>query len=230
MKKKLICLLSLLSLPLYATNENIKNEENQIGENLKVDVKFTLPKEIIKYVVFASKDNGKIMEDTLKLPNFIMSQDVAKAGFVEDPPKVYVKRVVDGKISELTNTDKITYILEHTDGFMPNVLNDTINEGSTSYRQITSYLPKTTLDDIVKNSGINGYSVSDNGSIIKTGASEAYFPAAQINMFNNNGVLETTSPSNKYPYPIPKEDREKIESYIGSGKEIGNVSLKVKVE
>lgn len=222
-------ILVLLSFQLHGNNQT-PEKENQIGEKLKVDVKFTLPKEIIKYVVFA--ENKGVREDTLNLPDFVLSQNSLKAGFVETPPKVYTKRIVNGKIQDLALTDKITYILTHEDGFMPTVLNDTIKEGSTSYRQITSYLSKATLEEIIKGSGIKGYSVSDKGSIIRNGTSplQAYFPAAQIDMRNNNGILETTSPSNKYPYSIPQEDVQKIEEYVGSGKSLGNVSLKVQVE
>lgn len=230
MKKILFFILSLLSIITYANDENI---ENQIGEKLEIDVKFTLPKEIIKYVVYAEK-NG-VIEDTLNLPNFFMSQDSSKAGFVETPPKVYVKRIIDGKISELSDTERVTYVLNHVDGFMDSttVPNDEINPLGTSYRQITSYLTRTTLEDIIKNSGIVGYSVNTRGSIIKNNSGtppKIYFPAAQINMYNNNGVLETTSPKNIYSYPIPIEDIQKIETYIGNGKPLGNVSLKVIVK
>lgn len=227
MKKILLIILSLLSIVVYAIEENI---ENQIGEKLKVDVKFTLPKEIIKYVVYAEK--GGVIEDKLNLPDFIMSQDSAKAGFIEPPPKVYVKRIVGEEIADLSPTEKVTYILNHTDGFMPIVLNDTIKEGSTSYRQITGYLAKSTLENIIEGSGIKGYSLSTSGSIVKTGTSplQVYYPAAQINMKNNGGVLETTSPSNNYPYPIPQADIQKIEAYIGSGKPLGNVSIKAVIE
>lgn len=229
MKKILLLILSLLSVHTYSSNEKT---ENQVGKNLKLDVKFTLPKEIIKYVVFASDNDGKIMEDTLNLPDFVMSQELSKAGFLVPPPKVYTKRIIDGKVEALSDTEKVTYVLIHKDGFMPVVLNDTIKEGNTSYRQITGYLSKSTLEDIIKGSGIKGYSISSSGSIIKTGTSplQAYYPAAQINMYNNNGVLETTSPPNKYTYPIPLEDRAKIETYIGTGKPLGDVSLKVIIE
>lgn len=222
-------ILVLLSFQVYGNNQT-QEKENQIGEKLKVDVKFTLPKEVIKYVVYA--ENKGIREDSLNLPDFILSQDPSKAGFVEAPPKVYTKRIVNGEIQDLALTDKITYILTHKDGFMPTVLNDTIKQGSTSYRQITSYLPKATLEEIIRGSKIKDYSVTEKGVIIKNGTNplQAYFPAAQINMYNNNGVLETASPSNKYHYSIPQEDIEKIERYVGSGKALGNVSLKVKVE
>lgn len=222
-------ILVLLSFQVYGNNQT-QEKENQIGEKLKVDVKFTLPKEVIKYVVYA--ENKGIREDSLNLPDFILSQDSSKAGFVEAPPKVYTKRVVNGEIQDLALTDKITYILTHKDGFMPTALNDTIKQGSTSYRQITSYLPKATLEEIIRGSKIKDYSVTEKGVIIKNGTNslQAYSPAAQINMYNNNGVLETTSPSNEYPYSIPQEDIEKIERYVGSGKALGNVFLKVKVE
>ncbi|MGL5725253.1 hypothetical protein [Cetobacterium sp.] len=228
MKKIWFIMLSLLSISIYAVEENM---ENQIGEALKIDVKFTLPKEIIKYVVYAEKNGLK--EDTLNLPDFLMSQDSSKAGFVEAAPKVYVKRIVNGEISDLSNTENVTYILNHADGFMPLVLTDTIEEGSTSYRQITGYLAKSTLEDIINNSGIKGYSISSTGSIIKNDSGtpqQVYYPAAQINMKNNGGVLEVTSPSNNYPYPIPQADIQKIETYIGSGKPLGNVSLKVLIQ
>lgn len=229
MRKIWVIILSLLSIQLYAANEN---RENQIGENLKIDVKFTFPKEIIKYIVYASDDDGKTMNDTLNLPDFVMSQDSSKAGFIAPTPKVYVKRIINDKIEELASTEKVTYTLTHLDGFMPNVLNDTIKEGSTSYRQITGYLAKSTLEKIIEGSGITGYSISQNGSIIKNGTSpsQVYYPAAQINMYNNKGVLETTSPTNNSSFSIPVEDRSKIEAYIGSGKPLGNVSLKVNVE
>lgn len=228
MNKYLLIILSLLSIVIYGTDENI---ENQIGEKLKIDVKFTLPKEIIKYVVYASEDDGITKQDTLNLPDFIMSQNPSRAGFVEAPPKVYVKRVINENIEELQPTEKVVYKLTHLDGFMGDsiALTDTIAEGSTSYRQITSYLPKTTIEDIITNSGINGYSITNSGNIAKTGTSplQLYFPAAQINLKNNNGVLETTSPENKYSYPIPEDDIKKIEAYIYGGKSLGNVSLKV---
>lgn len=227
MKKILLIILSILSIITYATDENT---ENQIGEKLKVDVKFTLPKEIIKYVVYAEK--GGVIEDKLILPDFVISQDVTKAGFVEVPPKVYVKRVVNGKMENLSSTEKVTYVLNHVDGFMmpSSVPNDTIAEGSISYRQITSYLAKSTLEDVIKNSGIKGYIINERGSIVRAGTSplEVYSPGAQINMTNTGGVLETTSPKNSYPYSsIPTEDIQKIEAYIGSGKPLGNASLKV---
>lgn len=231
MKKILLILLGLLSIVVYASDENI---ENQIGEKFKVDVKFTLPKEIIKYAVYASDDNGKTMQDTLNLPDFIMSQNSSKAGFVEVPPKVYVKRVINGKMDELISTEKVIYELSHLDGFMGEsiALTDSIEEGNTSYRQITAYLPKATLEDIIQNSGIKGYSISKAGSIVKTGTSplQVYYPAAQINLKNNQGVLEATSPMNQSFFSIPADDIHKIEAYIGSGKSLGNASLKVTVK
>ncbi len=226
MKKILFMILSLLCIQVYGEEENIKN---QIGEKLKIDVKFTLPKEIIKYVVYASKDEGATKEDRLNLPDFIMSQEKNKSGFIETVPKVYTKRVIDGKIAELDPYEEgsLTYKLSHADGYMGNVSNDTIGNGGTSYRQITSYLSKATLENIIRNSGIEGYSISQNGSIKK--GETVYFPANQINMKNNKGVLETTSPINNSSNPIPQEDIAKIEGYIGSGQPLGNVSLEVNI-
>lgn len=227
MKKLLFIILALSTIVIYATDQNI---ENEIGEKLKVDIKFTLPREIIKYVIYAEK-NG-IKEEKLNLPDFIMSQDSSKAGFIESPPKIYVKRIINGKIENLGAAEKVTYILNHADGFMPIALTDKIVVGTISRRQITSYLAKTTLENIVKNSGINGYSVGKEGSIEKTGTSPLlkYFPAAQINMKNNNNILEITSPPNKYPYSIPQEDIQKIEAYMEKEKLFGNVFLKVVIE
>lgn len=230
MNKVLFFMLSLLSIQAFSVEE--QQVKNQIGENLKVDIKFTLPKETIKYVVFASDDGGNTMKDTLELPDFIMSQDPAKAGFIAPPPKVYTKRIVGGKIENLSSTEKVTYVLNHTDGFVPNAEIDTIETGNTSHTQITSYLPKTTLENIVQRSGIKGYSMSRLGGIVQEGTSpiKAYFPAAQINMHNNNGVLEITSPLNDNNSSIPPEDRAKIEAYIGSGKPLGTITLKVMVK
>ncbi|MGL5413970.1 hypothetical protein [Cetobacterium sp.] len=232
MKKITLLIIGIiLSYNSYSLVES--NKENELGENLKVDVRMTLPKEIIKYVVYASSDEGKTMEDTLVLPDFVMTQDTTKAGFQgATAPKVYTKRVVGGKVENLSSTEKVTYELTHPDGFMPKVLNDTIKESSTSYRNITGYLPKSTLTQIVNMLG-KDYVVSETGSIRK-GSSDAvttpaYVPGAQINMHNNKGILETTTPSYTHAFQIPAEDISKIETFIGSGLPLAKVSLKVSI-
>lgn len=60
--------------------------------------------------------------------------------------------------------------LTHLDRFMVDsiVNTDTIENGNISYRKITSYLNKATSEDIIRNSEINGYSISKDGSIVRT--------------------------------------------------------------
>lgn len=230
MKKILLfIMLNIFTLQSYTITQETK-ENNQIGEKLKIDIKFTIPKEIVKYIVFASDDQGNTMKDTLELPDFILSQDINKSGFIATPPTVYTKRIINNKIEELSASDKVTYVLTHEDGFFPIVLNDTLgSSGQNSFRIIMNYLPKIVLEDIANMLG-SGYTVSPGGNLKK--GNLVYSPAKQIHMYNYKGVLTTESIDSKGVNSFSQEDIKKIETYVAekNGLDITNVYLEVKLE
>lgn len=228
LKIKIFCCIFLVGFfRLYGIEEN---NINQLGEKLKVNVKFSIPKNPIKYVVYASNDDGKTMSDTLQLPSFILSQDPNKAGFITSPPKVYTKRVVNGKLVDLEGTDKVTYTLTHPDGFMPKVLTDTMGpQGTTNNRLPINYLSKATLDRIVAILG-NKYEVNDRGNIMIKGTNKRYAPAATIKMLSHNGILEIASSKYEEFNKIPSEDIQKVENFISGGVSMARVVLKVTLD
>lgn len=224
-----IIFLLILSLASFKVNAQEKISENQIGENLKVNVVFTLPEEVVKYSVYV--DNDGVIEDVLNLPDFIMSQDSTKAGFVKSPSRVYTKRIVNGEFIDLL-TENVTYTLTHADGFMNSSTNDIIKPYEENLKEITSYLPKSTLENIVQSLG-KDYVVDQYGNIKKGGVDSSfpkYSSGAMVRMYNDNGVLVVSSPLSGVTKQIPDEDIKKIEDYIGNGSTFANVILKVQID
>lgn len=232
MKKTILFLMGiLLSFNSYGLIDS--NKENQLGENLKVDVKINIPKTNVKYVTYASLDNGATMSDTLELPDFILSQNSAVAGFVDTPISiVYTKKIVDGQKVDL-GTEKVFYEIKHPDGFFfPG--NDKLGpEGRTSTKVPTTLLPKSVLEDIVKILG-KDYRLNEHGNIVN-GPGDAYYnryaPAVNIVFHTANGTLDVKSVIyTKEVNCLPIEDVRKIEAYLKNKTPIADIFLEVTIE
>ncbi len=82
---------------------------------ISVTGKVTSDIPVIKYVVYASDDNGVTKEDVLQLNDFVISHDSSLAGFKEENPKVYVKRVTgttgQETVEELNSVEEIEFMV-----------------------------------------------------------------------------------------------------------------------
>lgn len=242
--KKVILFVSMAISVICATNQNLSEEvakENQLGQNLKLDVKVTIPKEIVKYAVYSTNDKERTIKDTLSLPVFYLTQDSTKAGFQQgaEIPTVYTRIVRNGEVDTVTNVNA-TYILTHPDGFFPNnVANATLGpQGSVLFILPTSLLSKEKLEGIVSELNKTGsgknYFLSSTGSICKGSATQGsprYAPAAMIKFHNYQGVLTVKSEPYNENYKLPAEDIAKIESLLAGEIPIAEgVHFVVKVE
>lgn len=117
MKKVLLGLLAMSAVSMAAVTDVTKpavggTDVFQTGQEGVIPVvgKLTSTVPVVKYVVFASEDNGVTMLDTLNLKDFIMSSEASvDGGFVAENPKVFVKRLNGNTVEELKDTDNVQF-------------------------------------------------------------------------------------------------------------------------
>ena len=101
MKKVLLGLLALSAVSMAAapnlgadaTAETNIFQSGQEGGISVTGTVITSDIPVVKYVVYASDDEGTTKEDTLMLSDFLLSQNADVVGYTTLNPKVYVKRV-----------------------------------------------------------------------------------------------------------------------------------------
>ncbi len=232
MKKIILFTLTMIAGLSYAVGvDSVQpstelSKENQLGQNIKLDVKVNIPKTSLKYVVYASGDNEKTISDTWELPTFYLSQDKTKAGFQgATPPKVYTRIVKDDGTVDTAATVKATYVIKHPDGFFEGNNDQALGpQGQTKYLIPTMLLPKAKLQEIAKKMG-SDYVVSSNGNIRKgndASTSPRYSAAKTLKLKSYQGVLSVEDYDYDEYYKLPAEDIAKLEALLGEELDIAN--------
>ncbi len=188
----------------------------------------TLPP--VKYVVYASGDNRTTKEDVLALPDFILSQDENKAGFVGVVPKVYVERIA-GRIgaetyAKLDPTEIVKY------GILIPDYSSLVSLGQPSQGTYmissTALISKKVLEEMItSNNALTGYTIKNDGRLRH--ANGTTFESSKIIKLSSpeNGVIEIQAikNSNNSHQPYPTE----LETAFLNGKQISS-SIKVTVK
>ena len=184
----------------------------------------TIPK--VKYVVYASKDNGATKEDVLQLTDFILSQDAAKGGFIGANPKVYVKRVVGGTYGELDTAENVEFKINHKDH--PHY--------STWRNQMAGFYPSTLSNKIeiekilAANPVLAGFNVNSNDGHIRDKNNQLYLASNIIVIdFESKGVMTVTDINNPDLSQLSPEETRAIEDGFKNGIPM-NVEMLIRVK
>ncbi|WP_407536460.1 hypothetical protein [Cetobacterium somerae] len=112
MKKVLLGLLALSAVSMAAPITNATMNAEGVNETsvfnqgdkgiVKVEGSMVSKVPVLKYVIYAGNAEGTIMEDELVLPDFILSNKIAEAGFDRTVVKnnVYVKKIIANGATE----------------------------------------------------------------------------------------------------------------------------------
>lgn len=248
MKKFLLGLLALSSMSLAANVDlEVTPTENtnvfQTGQLGKIQVEATLMTDVpvVKYVVFASATGDlSDAQDTLVLPSLVLTRDESKNTFVGTPDKIYVKRVMNGALGELTDTDNVSFLATGFDESYTSHTADVITLGKTTMvYPMTAFISKTRLAEIATTAygGVDGAAPDINA----WGEIEAIFNGERrILRFPNKinarhetrGVLElgTTSDSaySEAQTMTQEQSEPAMEQFVGSV--TGTVYFQVKID
>ncbi|MGL5595618.1 MAG: hypothetical protein ACRDDH_16910 [Cetobacterium sp.] len=145
------------------TGTNIFEGKN-IGQ-MSVTGKIMSDIPLVKYVLFASPDDGATIVDKLELPNYILSQDSSKAGLQGQSSKVFIKRVVGGAIADLDPTEVARFSIQTKFSSSPEWLAFTAGK---RYWNIIGTLSDSQLAAISSRIGSADYAVESNG-VVNTG-------------------------------------------------------------
>lgn len=214
----------ICSTAAFSLGENDMDKINELGENLKLNIKVTIPAQEISYLIYV--DNKGKKEETLNLPSFLLSEDKDKFGFVEECPKVCVKRVVNNKMEDLTmeEKEKIEYTLINEKGY----INDSINLKTPLQRNILSFLSKDELQSMRNFLG-DKYEISTDGDLISE--NQKYIPTKDVHMAVVDGELIIRDEKNSNITTQSILTEKKIEAYINkkNNLEITGLNLRVKI-
>ncbi|MGL5723491.1 hypothetical protein [Cetobacterium sp.] len=243
MKKVLLGLLALSAVSMAAA-PNLGDDPTagtNVFQNLQegaISITGTLTSKVpvVKYVVFASEDNGVTKEDTLMLKDFILATD-STSGFISANPKVYVKRVVGAAgaedYAELEIGDDVSFKYE-ADSFYSDVNNKGWIAAGGEVKSIhaLSLLSKDTLQDAINLTGVPGVVVTTTGTIATTNAAAMYKVGMQLHFRSPvSGELEVahmTSTSTVPAFTAPT--MTKFDNAFAGGKAITNAKILVKVD
>ena len=184
----------------------------------------------VKYVIYASKDNGTTKEDVLQLTDFILTQDVKKVGFVGINPKVYVKRVVSTgggeTYGELDPSERLELKVISND--FPGLA--TLNWREEISMGITSFMNKVEVEKIIAgNSILNGFTVDDMGRI---GTQKELYNVRKALAIRNLGsgeiIVDTSSVMGGSHLPIEKITA--FEDGFKAGIPMGDVKLQIRIK
>lgn len=146
----------------------------------------------VKYVVYASENNGATKEDVLALKDFIISTKNTTAGFIAPNPKVYVKKVVSNgvamDVANLDSTDKVLFKVKFPDfPVFDNTLG--IAQGVKLNYSPMAFVPKSVSEDIINSNAIlRGVSL-DEGGWLYDGNNYIQINAIELTQ-KEQGVLE----------------------------------------
>ena len=243
MKKVLLGLLALSAVSM-AVAPNLGDAATagtnvfQTGQEGAISItgKITSTIPVVKYVVYASDDNGTTKEDTLILKDFIVSQDDSTAGFTGTNPKMYVKRVGGTTGAEtyeaLEAGDDVKFKLE-VDSFYTGVVPVWTGTGGKIMIEPTGLLSKATLEEIIAASGNSTLMVSSAGSIADSTEAKHY-RGKQLIQFDviANGEIETKNLAQFAPASstLDSADLAAVERGFAGGKAISNAKILVKVD
>lgn len=147
----------------------------------------------IKYVVYATKDEGVTKNDVLELSDFVTSMEERKAGFVDMNPKVCVRKVVDGKILELDDDEEMVFACRNKT--IQRVSTVDIKEGGKVDWSAYQLLSKEKLEDVVKKANLEiadfsekgEFELSEGAIVLKQGTNISYYHDGKTMEFTNSG-------------------------------------------
>ncbi len=182
MKKVLMGLIGTSSISLAAALDVTASPStgtNIFSDKGKIEVKGALvtTPSIVKYVVFASSTRtSDDMQDSLILPNMVLSFNDSENGFSgnKTPDKIYVKRTLRGVLKELTNADNVTFSLSGWDNDYTEIKDKSLAVSDSVKVPMTSFISKTKLISIAQEAyageGV-APAVLPSGSLILTSTS-----------------------------------------------------------
>ncbi len=179
---------------------------------------------VVKYVVYASDDNGATKLDTLALKPLILGYNGEKGtGFDGLNPKVYVKRVVGevgGKtVENLGAADVVSFRLDHKDS--PKRGNY-VNNGTYYSTQMLLYAQ---LEEIV--TSIADPTIKVVGDLINIG--DKVFTGGSILRFNGTTNGEIVITSERLDTEATAEGNNKVLAGFAGGKEMIDKILSIKI-
>ena len=177
MKKVLMGLIGISSISLAAALDVTASPStgtNIFSDKGKIEVKGALvtTPSIVKHVVFASSTGtSDDMQDSLILPNMVLSFNDSESGFSgnKTPDKIYVKRTLRGVLKELTNADNVTFSLSGWDNDYTEIKDKSLAVSNSVKVPMTSFISKTKLISIAEEAyaGENvTCSVESSGSLL----------------------------------------------------------------
>lgn len=248
MKKKILLGMAGLCLATSAMAKPVEIKvDPQEGTNvftggqkgsIAVNGKLVSNKPAVKYIVFATSDEGKTQQDELKLTNFVICESDAlggeKPGFTGANPKVMVRRLEGNEIKPLSAGEKVLLSLENKT--VSQASSEVKKEGERVRIEPLALLSHDMLDELVGNLnklGIGNYHIDEVGNIARDSDKTAYH-AVKMVAFNNIGQgdisIENCEQSSK-PRMDKHEEIDTIESFLAVGKDIaGNCVLRVEVQ
>ncbi len=197
---------------------------------------------VIKYVVYASSDNGATKEDVVQLTDFVINHDTSLAGFKDVNPKVYVKRVTGttgAEVAEdLNPTDVINFKIS-LDPSQPTRLSSGWLATSASY-SISPLLLLAKADVEAVRDGANAklggtdIRIEDKENVkqgLFTVSDVGYYGGGKLVKFTvtESGILEITN-GDVSEVSLRKNQLEAINEQFAGGKNIpANTKILVKL-
>ena len=183
----------------------------------------TIPK--VKYVVYASKDNGATKEDVLQLADWVISQDITKAGFVGANPKVYVKRVVGGTYGELDPAEIVEFKINHKDytTFLD-------NWGDQAAFHTYTGISKVEMEKIIASNPIlTGATITDMGHFIAL--KNKYYYEHKLIVFNlgTKGIITIEDMDSGTKSTLTPEENRAVEDGFKNGIPM-NIEMLIRVK
>ena len=195
MKKKIVTLVGALAISSMAMAGTVDPSANPAdgtnvwttGQTGSIAVKGRMISEKkvdeVKYVIYAGEDKS----DVLNLPDFTLSDDKDRCGFVKEPDNVYVKRVVNGEIVDLLPQDGYKYRLTVADGYTQRDWSDGGSKNSQVSR-VMKILEKDTAKKLKEEFG-DKLRVDTYGMMFNDGRSFNFPKLLKIDS-DENGVIK----------------------------------------
>ena len=235
MKKKIVTLVGALAISSVAMAGTVDPSANPAdgtnvwttGQTGSIAVKGRMISEKkvdeVKYVIYAGEDKS----DVLNLPDFILSTDENKCGFVKEPDNIYVKRVVNGEVVDLSPQDGYKYRLTVADGYYQEDWSDGDSVDSQKSRVMKVVEKDTSLK--LKEAFGEDLNVTRYGTI-ESGGRCFYLPSVIALDSDKSGVIKFKTSSDIYKNTFTPDEVKKVMKVFEEGVMTdSNVQVQVKM-
>lgn len=176
----------------------------------------------VKYVIYAGEDKS----DVLNLPDFILSMDKDKCGFVKEPDNIYVKRVENGKIVDLLPQDGYKYKMIVTSGYTQRDWSEGGTAGQVT--RVMRILEKDTKEKLKAEFG-DKFSVDEWGQLTNDGRFFDFPTLLGLNS-DKNGVIKFTTSSEGTGTFTPDEVAKVMKVFKDGVMTDSDVKIQVKMD